>query len=232
MKASKVLAVILLAFVIICPGTRAYPDLEFYVTDQAGVLLMQDIYDIEDLCLEVDTKTGAEIAVLVVTNTTPDSIDVFAVKTFEKSEIGEKGKDNGLLLVLSIEDQAWRIEVGYGLEGFLPDLKVNEIAEDILLPYLVQGYYYEALLYTIAELGSIIVENYTGDPPKEDKGPWYPIPFIPLNWWQLLIAVVILIAVSILTGGRVFLWMGGIFGGGRGGFGGGRSGGGGSSGRW
>lgn len=231
MKISRILPSIFITLTLL--GTvSGYPELEYYVTDQAGVLLMQDIYDIEDLCYEVDTATGAEIAVLIVPTTSPDTIESYAVKTFEKSGIGEEGKDNGLLLLIAVDDRAWRIEVGYGLEGILPDLKVNEIADTHLTPYLVEFNYYEGILYTVAELGIIIVENYTGPPPEEEEGPWQPISFLPLNWWQLLIAVSVTIFVLILTGGRIFLWVGGSFGGGRGGFGGGRSGGGGSSGRF
>jgi len=232
LKVTSVLPVILLSLVLVLPGSSGYPDLQYYVTDDASVLLFQDIYDIETLCLEVETKTGAQIAVLVVNSTAPDDIDTYAVRTFEESEIGREGKDDGIPLVIAVGDRSWRIEVAYGLEGVLPDLKVNDIAETYLVPFMADGYYYEAILYTVAELGWIIVENYTGDPPEKDDGPWYPIPFIPLNWWQLLIAVVVTIVILILTGGRLLIWVGGGFGGGGGGFSGGRSGGGGSSGRW
>ncbi|MBN1540149.1 MAG: TPM domain-containing protein, partial [Candidatus Thermoplasmatota archaeon] len=61
----------------------SYPKLEYYVTDQVGVLTVNDIYQIEDLCLEVDSGTGCEIAVLIVNTTQPDGMDLFAVKTFE-----------------------------------------------------------------------------------------------------------------------------------------------------
>jgi uncharacterized protein len=232
LKTGEALLAFLITTMILSPAACGYHDLEYYVTDDAGVLLMQDIYDIEDLCLEVDTATGAEIAVLIVPTTSPDSIETYAVKTFESSGIGQEGKDNGLLLLIAVEDRTWRIEVGYGLEGILPDLKVNDIGETFLAPYLAEFNYYEGILFTVAELGIIIVENYTGSPPREDKGPWYPISFIPLNWWQLLIAVSVTIFIFIITGGRLLLWIGGSFGGGRGGFGGGRSGGGGSGGRF
>lgn len=229
----RVLPAILLSLLMVLPGTDGYPDLEFYVTDEVGVLLLQDIYDIEDLCVEVEMNTGAQIAVLIVNSTSPDAIETYAVETFEESEIGRKGYDDGLLLLIAVGDNAWRIEVGYGLEGILPDLKVDQIAETYLVPYISKGYYYEAVLFTVAELGWIIVENYSGEPPDMDEGPWYPIPFIPLNWWQLLIAVGVSVTILILTGGRLFIWIGGAFrGGGGGNFGGGRSGGGGASGRW
>jgi uncharacterized protein len=213
------------------PTASSYPKLEYYLTDQAGVLTTYDIYDIEDLCLEVDQETGCEIAVLIVNTTYPDDINLYAVKTFEESEIGKEDLDNGLLLLISVSDRAWRIEVGYGLEGILPDLKVNEIAEKYLEPDLEKGDYYNGILYTVAFLGREILDNWDG-PVKRSKEPWYPIPFIPLLWWQLLIVILIAVAVFVITGGRILFWGGGIFKGGGGGFGGGRSGGGGASGRF
>jgi uncharacterized protein len=226
--------ILLVAIVLtVLPSTTiGYPDLEYYVTDDANVLLLEEIFDIEAVCLEVDDATGAEMAVLIVESTQPDGIDMFAVGTFEESGIGKEGEDNGLLLLISVEEREWRIEVGYGLEGLLPDLKVDEIADTYLVPYLQTGNYYEGILYTLAEIGWMIVEDFEGDPPKGDDGSWYPIPWIPLVWWQLLIAISVTLLVALLTGGRIFLWIGGSFGGGRGGFGGGRSGGGGASGKW
>ena len=218
-------------FLIFSPAASSYPKLEYYVTDQVGVLTTYDIYDIEELCLEVDQETGCEIAVLIVNTTHPDDINIYAVKTFEESGIGKEGLDNGLLLLISVSDRMWRIEVGYGLEGILPDLKVDDIAEKYLEPDLEAGDYYNAILYTVAFLGREILDNWEG-PVKRSEEPWYPIPFIPLLWWQLLIVIIIAVAVLVITGGKVLFWGGGIFKGGGGGFGGGRSGGGGARGRW
>jgi uncharacterized protein len=205
--------------------------LEYYVTDDAGVLLLTEIYDIEDVCVEVDLETGAEFAVLIVETTEPDPIDLYAVKTFEESGIGKEGEDNGLLLLISVTTREWRIEVGYGLEGILPDVKVNQIAQDHLVPFLQEGNYYEGILYTLAFLGEAVLDDYEGGSPERDE-PWYPIPFIPLLWWQLLIVIIIAVAIFVITGGRILFFGGGLFKGGGGGFGGGRSGGGGARGKW
>ncbi|MGA1873937.1 MAG: TPM domain-containing protein [Thermoplasmatota archaeon] len=213
------------------PAVRSYPKLEYYVTDQVGVLTTYDIYEIDELCFEVDYETGCEIAVLIVNSTMPDGIDLYAVRTFEESGIGKEGLDNGLLLLISVSERMWRIEVGYGLEGILPDIKVNMIAKDHLEPFLEENNYYEGILYTVAFLGEEILDNWDG-PIKRTKEPWYPIPFIPLKWWQLLIVILIAVAVFAITGGRILFFPGGIFKGGGGGFGGGRSGGGGARGKF
>jgi uncharacterized protein len=134
--------------------------------------------------------------------------------------------------MVATDDRSWRIEVGYGLEGVLPDIKVAQIAEDYMVPDLEIGDYYNALLYTVAFLGEEILDNYEqGEPPEDDGNP-YPIPWLPLTWGQLILVVVIFVAIAVITGGRG-LWLGGLFGGSGGrNWGGGRSGGGGARGKF
>jgi len=221
-----------------CHALGDYPKLEFYVTDQVGILLEQEIYDIEDVPAEVYSRTGAEMAVLIVNTTQPDGIDLFAVKTFEKTGLGQKGKDDGVLILISYSENEWRVEIGYGLEGILPDSRVGRIAREHLVPYLNQSMYYEGIYNFTLTLGQIIVDEYDGKPP-EKKDPWYPIPCLPLLWWQLLILIAIVVVLMVVTKGRGLFWILWILsfgrfrgGGGGGGFGGGRSGGGGASGRF
>jgi len=209
-----------------------YPSLKFWVTDNANVLLSVEELEIEALCIEAHEKKGVEIAVLTVNTTAPDEISMFAVKTFEKNELGQEGKDDGVLVMVATDDRSWRIEVGYGLEGVLPDIKVAQIAEDYMVPDLATGDYYNALLYTVAFLGREILDNYHEGKPTKDDGSPYPISWIPLTWGQLILVVVIFIAIAVITGGRG-LWLGGLFGGSGGrNWGGGRSGGGGARGRF
>jgi uncharacterized protein len=209
-----------------------YPTLKYWVTDNANVLLYEEELDIETLCIEVFEKKGAEIAVLTVNSTAPDDISMFALRTFEKNALGQEGKDDGLLVMVSTDDRSWRIEVGYGLEGVLPDSLVGSIADDHMKPFLLEGDYYSGLLYTVAYLGEEILDHYEeGEPPKDDGDP-YPISWLPLTWGQLILVVVIFIIIALLTGGRG-LWLGSLFygsGGRR--WGGGRSGGGGARGRY
>ena len=209
-----------------------YPTLKHWVTDNAGVLTYEQELDIETLCLEVFEDKGAEIAVLTVNTTAPDDISMFAVRTFEKNALSQEGKDDGVLLMVATDDRSWRIEVGYGLEGVLPDLLVWDIAQRYLVPDLEGGNYYTGPLYTVAFLGREILDHYDQGKPPEDDGSPYPIEWLPLTWRQLIVVVVIFLIVAMITGGRG-IWVGGLFygsGGRR--WGGGRSGGGGARGKW
>lgn len=222
----------LVLFVSASAAATDYPTLVYYVTDQVGVLTDYEEYDIEDICVDVYEQTGAEMAVLIVNTTLPDGINIFAVKTFEQNGLGQEDKDDGLLLVISTEESAWRIEVGYGLEGVLPDSMVGDIGTTYLEPYLASADYYTGIYETAYALGAEIVENYEGTPHESESQ--YPIPWIPLKTWQLVIVVGAVATLAIVTKGRVFLfWL--LFfrnwGGGGKSWGGGRSGGGGARGK-
>jgi uncharacterized protein len=209
-----------------------YPTLQFWVTDLANVLLLEEEMDIEALCIEAHQKKGVEIAVLTVNTTAPDDISMFALRTFEKNQLGQEGKDDGLLVMIAVDDGTWRVEVGYGLEGVLPDSLVGSLADRYMVPDLERGDYYSALLYMVAFLGREILDNYEAGEPPEDDGSPYPISWLPLTWGQLILVIVIFVVIAAITGGRG-LWVGGLFSGSGGRrWGGGRSGGGGARGRF
>lgn len=200
------------------------PTIYLYVNDLAtpGALLTNEENDLTDLCYQVDSLSSAEIAILVVNRTLPMDIDTFAFRVFEANAIGKAGKDNGLLIVVATDERAWRIEVGYGLEPILTDAKVADFGRTWLEPALAVGDYYGGLHDVTLAIGQEIVDLYEGGSGSNpDLWVW--------DWRGIALGVVIFLALGVLTGGRVFLWIGNLFR--RGGFGGGRSGGGGAKGR-
>jgi len=187
------------------------------------------VADIEQLCMYVYDNTGAEIAVLVVNSTHPDDILTYAYNTFQQNGLGQEGEDNGLLIVLATDTNEWRVEVGYGLEGVLPDAKVGSFADEFLVPQIELGDYSTGIYDLVNNLGGVILEDYVGEPVKSP----YPISFIPLTFWQLVIVVGIILALTVITKGRILYFIPYLIGkrGGKIG-GGGRSGGGGAGGKW
>lgn len=91
-------------------------------------------------------KTTNQITVVVVDQIENTSIKQFATAMFQKWEIGEKGKDNGLLILLSLNDRRVEFEVGYGLEGDLPDVICKRIQMDSMIPHFKNGNYAAGLL--------------------------------------------------------------------------------------
>ena len=130
-----------------------------FVSDYADILLGGDKYAIEELGTEAKQKSGAEVALLTVKTIEPyASIEEYANAVFNKWGIGEKGKDNGVLIVLSTNERLLRIEVGYGLEGAITDGNAGFIMDKFMIPYfkhndfatgLVEGY--KAVMVLVAK---------------------------------------------------------------------------------
>ena len=210
---------------IVPVAAQEVPDIYLYVNDLAspGALLYDEEDSLDSLCLEIDQLSSAEVAILVVNTTAPLAIEEFGFRTFEANAIGKAGKDNGLLIILAVDEGAWRIEVGYGLEGILTDGKVGQYARTWLEPAINASDYYGGLYDVTLAMGQDIVDHY-----DESSGGGQPQLWV-YDWRGIALGVAVVLAIGVLTKGRMFLWVGNVFM--RGGFGGGRSGGGGASGR-
>lgn len=230
-----------------------------YVNDFAGVLSAETRNRLETLCAAVDRQANAQIAVVTIHTTGDDSIDDYATRLEEKWKVGPKGSDRGLILLVATDDHRYRFEVGYGLEGILPDGKVGSIGRE-MVPYLRQGNYDAAITLGTQTVAQVIAKDagVTLQAPAMENVPQkQPHPGLVVR--DILLAIfVIFIFISLLRsgssgwagfllgmilgnvlgggggrrGGGGFGGGGGGGGGGFGGFGGGGSGGGGASGSW
>jgi uncharacterized protein len=127
------------------------------VTDLAGILDSGTKERLVQLILDVQQRTTAEIAILTVPSTAPEAIEDYSVAIFDRWKIGERGKDNGLLFLVAVQDRRLWITTGYGLEGILPDGKIGEIRDRAIVPYFRAGRYAEGILRGTEELASVIL---------------------------------------------------------------------------
>lgn len=118
-----------------------YPNYSAYVNDYAGVLQSSSKTQTEDLIAKVEKDTNCEIAVAIVSSLEGISVEEYAVTLFEKWGVGKKKEDNGVLLLIAIEDRKLRIEVGYGLEGTITDLEAGNIIDNVIVPKFKQNDY-------------------------------------------------------------------------------------------
>jgi uncharacterized protein len=118
-----------------------YPNYSAYVNDYAGVLQSDSKTQTEDLIAKVEKETSSEIAVAIVNSLEGISVEEYAVTLFEKWGVGKKKEDNGVLLLIAIEDRKLRIEVGYGLEGTITDLEAGNIINNVITPKFKQNDY-------------------------------------------------------------------------------------------
>jgi len=110
------------------------PELKSIVTDLTGTLSSGDAGYLENKLRQFESQKGSQIAVLIVATTQPEEIEQYAIRVAEKWKLGREDIDDGILLLVAKEDRKVRIEVGYGLEGAVPDIYGKRIIENIIIP--------------------------------------------------------------------------------------------------
>ena len=110
------------------------PRVERRVTDLTGTLTADEISAIERKLAAFEERKGSQIAVLFVPTTEPETIEQYGIRVVDAWKLGREDVDDGVLFLVAKDDRALRLEVGYGLEGALPDATANRIVEDIVVP--------------------------------------------------------------------------------------------------
>ncbi len=146
----KIFKIIMLIFCILAfyyTNVQAVvdPTPDFYVNDYANVLSENTKEYIMNTNVELESKTKAQIVVVTVKSLEGKSVEEYATEVFRKFGIGDKTKNNGVLFLVSTGDRRLRIEVGYGLEGAIPDGKAGRIRDNYITPYLKNDNYDEGI---------------------------------------------------------------------------------------
>ncbi|HET7884643.1 MAG TPA: YgcG family protein [Bradyrhizobium sp.] len=115
------------------------PPLTGRVVDQTATLSAGDTDALTQRLKDLERRKGSQVAVLIVPTTQPESIEQFSIRVAEAWKIGRKKIDDGALLVVAKNDRKLRIEVGYGLEGALPDVTARRIIDEIIVPHFRTG---------------------------------------------------------------------------------------------
>jgi uncharacterized protein len=200
-----------------------------YVSDFAHVLSPQTVARLDRLCGQLDhSATNAQVAVVIVKNLDGDDKADFANRLEEKWKVGKKGSDRGILMLISVEDHHYWTEVGYGLEGILPDAKVGDVGR-MMLPHLRQHDYDGAVTVGLTQIANVIATD--AKVPLSDSAPGPGAERMPIPQQRhhgssigLIFRVVLILLVLLFFGARGLFGfgLGWLFGGGgRGGWGGG-----------
>lgn len=134
----------------------AIPELRARMTDTTSTLDAVVMARIDASLSALEAAKGAQVAVLMVSSTAPESIEAYAARAFEQFKLGRAGVDDGVLLVIAKDDRATRIEVGYGLEGVVPDLAARRVIDEYLLPKFREGDYAGGIGDATAMLAKLI----------------------------------------------------------------------------
>lgn len=230
------------------------PRLNARVNDYAGILSSSEESALESLLIDTENKTSSQVALLTIPSLEGEVLEDYSIKVAEKWELGQKKFDNGVLVLVAMAEKKIRIEVGYGLESILTDLKSNYIIRKMMVPEFKRDNYFAGIDNGLKAVTGLVNKEFEITPEElqqfqEEQGKTKGT-HIPFG----LVIFIVFIVISFLKGlGRggtrgaasgVFWGSvlggssrsgGGFFGGGGGGGfsgGGGSFGGGGSSGGW
>jgi uncharacterized protein len=134
----------------------AVPPLQSRVADLTGTLSTSEAAQLEQKLAAFEAKKGSQIAVLIIPTTQPETIEQYSMRVAEAWKLGRKGVDDGALLVIAKDDRTLRIEVGYGLEGALPDAIAKRIVDGIVVPKLRQGDFVSGINAGIERMMAVI----------------------------------------------------------------------------
>lgn len=115
------------------------PLLRSHVTDLTATLSANEVTQLEQKLAAFEKAKGSQVAVLIVPATQPETIEQYALRVAETWKLGRKGVDDGVLLLIAKNDRTLRIEVGYGVEGALPDAMAKRIIAEIIVPQFKTG---------------------------------------------------------------------------------------------
>ncbi len=135
------------------------PALRGRVNDYANVISSRDEQEMTEYLAAVEQSTGAQIVVLTVPSLNGDDIASYAIRVCEEWKIGRNGKDDGALLLLAMEERDIRIEVGYGLEDKLTDVKCGLILRNVIIPEFREGGYSSGLVKGVKNMCGIVTGN-------------------------------------------------------------------------
>jgi len=236
------------------PQIPPAPTASFYVQDYAKVLTAETKDRINSLGAQLASRTKAQIVVVTVDSLHGAAPEDYGLAILRGWGVGDRKLNNGVVILVAVGDRQSRIEVGYGLEGALPDAKTGSIQDEYMIPYFQQGDYDKGIWNGYLAVAREVAKEYNlelkAEPragskvrhaPPASRGDWWDV----LPWWVKLgiaagLAGLFIIDWVFFGGAFTFLLLsllrrggggGGGWGGG-GGYGGGSGGGGGSSRRW
>ena len=155
-KYFHILGVLCVFAVSLACAEVAVPPLAARITDLTGTLSASQRETLERELQAFERRKGSQIAVLVVATTQPEVVEQYALRVAETWKLGRKGIDDGVLLLVAKDDRELRIEVGYGLEGAIPDAVAKRVISEIIVPYFKQGDFYGGIHAGVSRLIRLI----------------------------------------------------------------------------
>jgi len=165
------LILMLLAGAASAQDLQPVPALEARVTDRTGTLTPGQQAELEQKLAAFEQRKGAQVALLIVPTTQPEAIEQYSIRVVDAWKLGRKQTDDGVLLLVALQDRALRIEVGYGLEGVLPDAISSRIINDTIKPLFRQGDIYGGVTAGLQQIMQVVDGEPLPPPDRSWKRP-------------------------------------------------------------
>jgi uncharacterized protein len=150
----------------------AIPRLTQRVTDLTNTLNAEQQQTLGSRLAAFEQQQGSQIAVLIVPTTLPEAIEQYSIRVVDQWKLGRQGVDDGILILVAKNDRQMRIEVGYGLEGTIPDAIANRIIDEVMAPHFRQGDFYGGLMAAVDQLARLIAGEPLPEPQMQRQGQW------------------------------------------------------------
>jgi uncharacterized protein len=147
----------------------AVPALTHRVTDLTATLTPEQVGALENKLADVEARQGSQLAVLIVPTTQPEDIAQYGIRVADTWKIGRKKVDDGVILIVAKDDRKLRIEVGYGLEGAIPDAIAKRIIAETITPYFKAGDFAGGIDAGVVQLAQLIAGESLPPPVAQNK---------------------------------------------------------------
>ncbi|MCB1164767.1 MAG: TPM domain-containing protein [Leptospiraceae bacterium] len=165
------------------PDLQPLPTITSYVTDTTGTLNQSEKDDLSKILERIEEENGSQVVVVLIPTTQPEAVEQYSLRLASQVGIGRKATDDGVLILLAKDDRRIRIEVGYGLEGAIPDARANRIIEQTIVPELKKGNFYIGLRDAVLEIERLIKKEEL--PPPDRTVPETRTPDRGFDWMGL-----------------------------------------------
>ena len=150
-------------------GLLPIPPLSARVVDLTHTLSAPEISALETKLGDWETRTSNQLVVLIVPTTKPEPIEAYSIRVAEKWQVGRKGKDNGVLFLIAKDDRKMRFEVGYGLEGVLPDVTARRIIAEDVAPSFREGKFAQGINAGVDRVVAVVGGEFLAPPKSAQK---------------------------------------------------------------
>jgi len=184
------LAAILMVAAQLAAAQVPVPPLKARVTDLTGTLTADQRGALEQKLAALESRKGSQLAVLIVPTTRPEEIEQYSIRVAEQWKLGRKGVDDGVLLLVAKDDRRLRIEVGYGLEGVLPDAIAKRIVDEVIVPHFREGQFHAGINAGVERIIGVIEGEKL--PPPRARSPVQVTPrYFDLAFYGIAIAAIL-----------------------------------------